>query len=96
MLAWNPPRHDGGAPITGYIIEMAPGSSMEFVEIATIDGSTCKYEATELREGQSYNFRIKAQNCAGTSADGVKLREPVTASPSYGKIENRKKQMASF
>ena len=84
-LAWNPPRYDGGAPTTGYIIEMAPGSSTDFVEIATIDGNTCKYEATELRDGQIYNFRIKAQNCAGISRDGAKLNEPVTASPSYGK-----------
>ena len=84
-LGWNPPRYDGGAPTTGYIIEMAPGSSVDFVEIATIDGNTCKYEATELRDGQMYNFRIKAQNCAGISREGAKLNEPVTASPSYGK-----------
>ena len=84
-LAWNPPRYDGGASTTGYIIEMAPGNSIDFVEIATIDGNTCKYEATELRDGQIYNFRIKAQNCAGISRDGAKLNEPVTASPTYGK-----------
>ncbi len=84
-MGWSPPRYDGGAPLTGYIIEMAPGNSIDFVEFAKVDGKTTEFEAKDLREGQSYNFRVRAQNSIGISVNGTKLPEPVTASPSFGK-----------
>ena len=84
-LGWKPPRYDGGAPVSNYVIEIAPGSSVDFVEIAKVDGGCCQFDAQDLREGQMYNFRVRAQNTAGVSVNGAKLIEPVTASPSFGK-----------
>ena len=84
-LAWEPPKDTTNAPVDGYIIEIATGDSLNFTEFGRVDGKTCSYDATGLKEGQKYNFRLRAVNPVGTSPGGIQLDRPIVAS-SVGKI----------
>ena len=79
-LEWMPAKETATTPVDGYVIEMAEGDSGNFVEVAKVDGGTCKFDATGLKDGQRYNFRIKAENRAGTSERCAQLDKPATAS----------------
>ena len=85
-LEWQAPAKDGGSPITGYIIQMAPKKSKDYVGVGKVDGNTTQYEATGLKEGAEYMFRVKAENVEGTSAESAKLEKPVKASPMISKF----------
>ena len=75
-----PAKETATAPVDGYVIEMAEGDSKTFIEVAKVDGGKCKFDATGLKDGEKYNFCIKAQNQAGTSERFAQLDKPVTAS----------------
>ncbi|GBN20312.1 Twitchin, partial [Araneus ventricosus] len=66
-LAWNPPRRDGGAPITGYIIEKKPKNSPVWEEAARVDGNDTRATVPGLKDGDEYEFRVTAVNKAGPS-----------------------------
>ena len=87
-LAWEPPKDIPNAytPVDGYIIEMATGVKDNFVEVARVDGNTCNYEATGLKDNKKYNFRIRPYNASGISKAFAQLDEPVIASPSVGRF----------
>lgn len=55
-LKWSPPREDGGAPITGYIVEKKDkfGNWEKAVEVPA-DKTTAT--VPDLIEGQTYEFR---------------------------------------
>jgi predicted phage tail protein len=63
-IEWTPPKKDGGAPITGYIIEKKPrfGNWEKACEV-----SNFKPEARipNLKEGEEYEFRVIAVNKGG-------------------------------
>ena len=66
-LAWSPPSGDGGAPITNYVVEMREAGDMKW-RVANKGQVTkdASYTVTGLREGASYEFRVSAENKAGT------------------------------
>uniref|UniRef100_A0A1B0CYV7 Uncharacterized protein n=1 Tax=Phlebotomus papatasi TaxID=29031 RepID=A0A1B0CYV7_PHLPP len=66
-LSWTPPPHDGGAPVTGYIIQKKEKGSPYWVTAAHVPTNTCKATVPELTEGQEYEFRVIAVNKAGQS-----------------------------
>ena len=68
QLKWEPPIRDGGAPITGYIIEKKDKYSPDWVQAAVIDGNICQGKVKGLHEGDKYEFRIRAVNKAGAGA----------------------------
>ena len=58
-LAWEAPANDGGASVTSYEYEMdGSGTWMDVGLVTTRD-------VTNLRNGQSYAFRVRAVNSAG-------------------------------
>ena len=67
-LKWEPPIRDGGAPITGYIIEKKEKYATEFTPCAEIHGNVCQGKVKGLNEGDKYEFRVKAVNKAGPGA----------------------------
>ncbi|CAB4063293.1 unnamed protein product [Lepeophtheirus salmonis] len=73
-LEWKEPIDDGGAPITGYIIEKRSRNDPEWVHVQQIDGNRCKGTANHLIEGEEYQFRIIALNKAGPSEPGQPSR----------------------
>lgn len=67
-LKWEPPMRDGGAPITGYIIEKKDKYSSDWVQAAEIMGNVCQGKVKGLHEGDKYEFRVRAVNKAGPGA----------------------------
>lgn len=66
VLSWNPPKADGGTPITNYIIEKLDPKTNEWQKV----NSYCKvpfYEVIGLDEGKPYKFRVSAENAQGVS-----------------------------
>lgn len=66
-LTWQPPKNDGGAPITGYVIEMKDKNSTQWVPVLETDGPKPEAEVGGLEKGKTVQFRVKAKNKAGTS-----------------------------
>ncbi|XP_015183294.1 PREDICTED: twitchin isoform X5 [Polistes dominula] len=64
-LKWEPPIRDGGAPITGYIIEMKDKYGTSYVKAAEVQGPICTGTVERLQEGNQYQFRVRAVNKAG-------------------------------
>ncbi|KAL3252348.1 hypothetical protein MRX96_017667 [Rhipicephalus microplus] len=65
-LEWRAPR-DGGAPITGYVVEKRNKGSPLWEEAARVPGDATKATVPHLKEGEEYEFRIIALNKAGPS-----------------------------
>lgn len=65
-LSWRIPNTDGGAPITGYVIETkAPGASTRWTRANKEAVTETAYKLTGLREGKYYDIRVCAVNEAG-------------------------------
>ena len=67
-LTWTPPLKDGGAPITGYIVEKKedkPDSEWSRLNITPVKEVT--YRTPRLTTGIAYFFRVMAINKAGVS-----------------------------
>ena len=67
------PKDDGGVPITGYTIEKLDPETGKWVRAAFVPANKTGYgdefEATipNLKNGQPYKFRVKAENDEGES-----------------------------
>lgn len=66
-LKWEPPKSTGGAPITGYVIEMKEKPSPNWQEATVTDSPQPKGRVTGLKKGSVYQFRVRAVNKAGQS-----------------------------
>jgi hypothetical protein len=55
-----------GGPITNYFIERCTGlGCSNFIQIATVSGSTLTYTDTSISAGTTYNYRVRAENSGG-------------------------------
>lgn len=66
-LTWAAPESDGGAPITGYIIEKKDSLSAKWQKVHETKGPKCETRVPDLVEGHKYQFRVKAVNKGGQS-----------------------------
>ncbi|VDO14621.1 unnamed protein product [Brugia timori] len=64
-LAWKPPDDDGGDPISGYVVEKRKKHAKDWVECARTNGAGCEANILGLKEGEEYQFRVRAINKAG-------------------------------
>lgn len=74
-LAWEPPRSDGGSPISGYYVEKMRHDSNEFDPANRNICKDCTLVLENLSENQSYQFRVKAVNEIGNGEPS----KPITA-----------------
>ena len=80
-LSWFPPASDGGAAISGYLLERRELTLSTWQRVARVKPIHTSYTVTNLRDGASYFFRVSAENIEGVSVpltmDGsVLLRRP--------------------
>jgi hypothetical protein len=76
IVTWTAPAADGGFPVTGYVVTsyigyLATGS-------VTFSSTTTTGAIGDLRDGQTYRFRVRALNALGSSAPS-KVTNPITA-----------------
>ena len=64
-LDWHVPSFDGGAPISGYIIEKKETSSTYWSRVSTVSSGVTSHHITRLHRGEEYEFRVSAENRAG-------------------------------
>ena len=65
VLTWNPPLDDGGSPITGYHVEQRSLSRHGWVRLTSFPVSGTSLKVNSLIPGESYQFRITAENRIG-------------------------------
>lgn len=66
-LKWRAPEDDGGAPITGYIVEKKDNNTGKWQKVLETNTPEPKATVRDLIEGNKYQFRVKAVNKAGAS-----------------------------
>ena len=84
-LTWEPPKSDGGAPITNYVVEMRKAGDLKWSPVSTFSDKP-EFTVTGLKTGAEYEFRIRAENKAGQgdasdASDLVRIKEPVIGDP---------------
>ena len=84
MLSWKPPKSDGGLPLSGYIIERRDNKRSNWVKVDKVTPDTTTYKASNLSEGNVYNFRITAENKEGLGP-ALETKEPVKPMKPVGK-----------
>jgi len=66
-LKWRAPEDDGGASITGYIVERKDPNTGKWQKALETSTPDCKARVNDLIAGNKYQFRIMAVNKAGKS-----------------------------
>lgn len=67
-LKWEPPRNDGGAPITGYVVEKKDKAGGNWEPVVETNTSKPEAKVEGLIKGQTCQFRVRAVNKAGPGA----------------------------
>ncbi len=76
-LSWTEPASDGGAPITGYLIERSVDGSTWVVLAADTGTDATTYTVAGLTNGEAASYRVSAINAAGTGP----ASDPVSSTP---------------
>jgi len=82
-MTWKAPRSDGGALITGYVVERREGLRPAWKRVGETSSETLRYKATRLTEGSEYVFRVAAENAIGVG-DFAATDKPVKADVPFG------------
>ena len=81
-LSWTPPLDNGGAPITGHMIEYSVNADFSSSTTATTMAAATSYTVMGLTNATLYYFRVAAVNSAGTGAYHPGASDPaVSATP---------------
>jgi len=84
VLQWDVPRHDGGAPVSGYVVERAQAYSNRFLRLAhLLSASETTYRDVNVHDGYEYEYRVCAENEAGEGPFS-KVIGPIAARDRFG------------
>jgi len=79
-VTYKPPQRDGGAPLTGYILERhTPGSDSEWIRVNDTPVTDLQYTIDNLTVATEYEFRVAAVNKGGISDFSLMSRKILTA-----------------
>ena len=84
-LAWQPPKDNGGAEITGYILEKREADQFRWSRVSSTLSSP-RYAVTGLQDGRSYHFRVRAVNKYGES-EPLETEAAVLVKSAFGKCD---------
>lgn len=84
-LSWQPPKDDGGSPLTGYILDKLDLQWGGWKRATKVPPTATSTTLTGLIKGHDYNFRIYAENRVGVS-EPIELIDAVTAKSLIGKL----------
>uniref|UniRef100_A0A8C6L5R0 Titin n=1 Tax=Nothobranchius furzeri TaxID=105023 RepID=A0A8C6L5R0_NOTFU len=81
-IEWALPDYDGGSPISGYVIERREMTG-KWIRVNKTPVLDLRYRVSGLFEGNSYEFRVFAENIAGISepsltSDPIKATRAIT------------------
>ncbi|TRY90323.1 hypothetical protein DNTS_018623, partial [Danionella cerebrum] len=65
VVEWKPPVYNGASAITGYFVEKSKKGSNAWSKVNESSVNHCYLKITGLETGQSYVFRVQAENAAG-------------------------------
>lgn len=77
-LQHRPEFQDGGDPISGYVIEKRKKHAKDWVECAKVNGPVYEASVLGLKEGEEYQFRIRAVNNAGMGEPSDPSKKVIT------------------
>uniref|UniRef100_A0A3B3Q7V2 Titin n=1 Tax=Paramormyrops kingsleyae TaxID=1676925 RepID=A0A3B3Q7V2_9TELE len=67
VIYWEEPVNNGGAEISGYIVERRDKTSLHWIRCNKKVITDLRYKVSGLTPGHEYEFRITAENAAGLS-----------------------------
>ena len=65
IITWTAPVHDGGSPLSNYIILAKSSPMARWEEIATVPARSTQYTVNRLQDGQNYYFSVVPVNRVG-------------------------------
>uniref|UniRef100_A0A8C9UPH2 Myosin binding protein C2 n=1 Tax=Spermophilus dauricus TaxID=99837 RepID=A0A8C9UPH2_SPEDA len=92
ILVWEPPKYDGGQPVTGYLLERKKKGSQRWMKLNFEVFVETTYESTKMIEGILYEMRVFAVNAIGVSQPSMNTKPfmPIapTSAPQHLMVED--------
>nr|XP_046189939.1 titin-like [Oncorhynchus gorbuscha] len=82
-ICWKRPESDGGSSISGYVIEKREKSGMRWVQVNTKPVNDLRVKASNLCEGCEYEYRVYAENVAGSSPPSIPCKLTKAEDPQF-------------
>lgn len=81
-ISWEPPKSDGGSPITSYIIELRDRTSVKWSPVQVTKADELSAVINDVIENKEYIFRVRAENKAGVgkpsaASQPIKIMDPI-------------------
>lgn len=83
LVAWQPPKNDGGSPVIGYHLERKTDVGTRWIKITKKLVPELSMPVKDLEESLTYQFRVIAENKAGPSKPS-EPSQPITAKDPWG------------
>uniref|UniRef100_A0A8C3KCF7 Myomesin 2 n=1 Tax=Calidris pygmaea TaxID=425635 RepID=A0A8C3KCF7_9CHAR len=76
VLLWKAPVYEGKSPITGYLVDYKEVDTEDWITASEKPTSKRYFKVTDLHEGHTYVFKVRAVNDAGVGKSS-EISEPV-------------------
>ena len=92
-LSWQCPENDGGSPVVQYIVEKRDVTRVDaagatWMVCGTVAANELSVRVGKLLQGNSYLFRVSAENRVGPGPP-TELQQPVVAQLPFGMLTLR-------